>query len=129
MHWPPRRSGSLGHRLPYRATDAPDVRPCASGAASVALEFKWQTTRTRAHVQTILPPPVSYAGGRTYPYPDLALCSVTVDEHPCVKLTTSNLFPGSELYVWGYTDDYPGGDSALFRFGRADISRRCPIQA
>jgi hypothetical protein len=49
------------------------------------------------------------------PYPDLALLKVDVSDHPCVYLFGGTRID-DRLYSFGYTDDYPSGDPATFRF-------------
>jgi HEAT repeat protein len=52
---------------------------------------------------------------RPNPYPDLALLKVDIDDHPCVYLD-DEVGLDDRLYSFGYTDDYPTGDPATFRF-------------
>jgi hypothetical protein len=47
------------------------------------------------------------------PDPDLALLSIDLKEHPCVLLDEAAT-PFDSLYSYGYTDSYPGGESATF---------------
>jgi hypothetical protein len=50
------------------------------------------------------------------PYPDLALLHVEdVKDNPCAYLH-SDVNVGDDLYSYGYTDDYPNGDSATFEY-------------
>jgi hypothetical protein len=46
-------------------------------------------------------------------YPDLALLQVKLQNHPCVYLD-AQVNSGNQLYVYGYPDNFPGGDEAEF---------------
>ncbi|MBK9951629.1 MAG: trypsin-like peptidase domain-containing protein [Candidatus Competibacteraceae bacterium] len=56
------------------------------------------------------------------PFPDLALlCCDGLRDHPCVYLN-SDIALGDSLYSYGYTDQYPRGDSATFAYeGPTDV--------
>src|SRR5574341_1366114 len=43
-------------------------------------------------------------------YPDLALLSVDLSEHPCVYLDAA-VAPRDDLYTYGYTKNHPDGES------------------
>ena len=49
------------------------------------------------------------------PYPDLALLRLDQQTHPCVYLQT-DMALGDTLYSYGYTDEQPAGDSAMFEY-------------
>lgn len=49
------------------------------------------------------------------PYPDLALLRIDLDKHPCVYLD-SQIKPSDKLYAYGFTSQYPGGDSAIVEY-------------
>ena len=50
------------------------------------------------------------------PYPDLALLQCdALQDHPCVYLHADIALHDS-LYSYGYTDEYPRGDSATFEY-------------
>lgn len=77
-----------------------------------------------AQAQSV-PVEISY-GGRTYagrmivflakPYPDLALLQCDeLPDHPCVYLH-DGIALRDDLYSYGYTDEYPNGDSATFEY-------------
>jgi len=84
-------------------------------AAGLPLEFHTQGRVVRAVIRQILPALTAQHdnGGLTYPYPDLAVVSVRAHGPP-LPLITEEPTPGAELYTFGYTDEYPLGDSALF---------------
>ena len=44
-------------------------------------------------------------------YPDLAYLRTSFHDHPCVLLD-HDVTPSDQLYTFGYSDDYPEGDSA-----------------
>ena len=48
-----------------------------------------------------------------YLYPDLALLQVKLTDHPCVYLDTQ-VSSGNQLHMYGYPDNFPGGDEAEF---------------
>lgn len=56
------------------------------------------------------------------PFPDLALlCCDGLRDYPCVYLN-SDIALGDSLYSYGYTDQYPRGDSATFAYeGPTDV--------
>jgi formylglycine-generating enzyme required for sulfatase activity len=43
-------------------------------------------------------------------YPDLAILRIALDAHPCVYLQ-DGYRPGDKLFVYGYPEDEPGGDT------------------
>ncbi len=45
-------------------------------------------------------------------YPDLALLSINQGNHPYIYFD-DQITPGDKLYTYGYTDNYPEGDSSL----------------
>jgi tetratricopeptide (TPR) repeat protein len=47
---------------------------------------------------------------RWLPEPDIALLHINHEEHPCVQLDPTYA-PGNRIYTWGYTENYPNGDS------------------
>ena len=68
------------------------------------VEVRWEQRSWRARIVTFL----------ASPYPDLALLHIEdVQDNPCVYLH-SDVNVGDDLYSYGYTDDYPNGDSATF---------------
>lgn len=72
-------------------------------ASASPVEVYWGAHHCHARIQKCLPKP----------YPDLALLNVEFSDHPCVYLDqTVDINDG--LYSYGYTEDYPGGDSASF---------------
>ena len=52
---------------------------------------------------------------REKPYPDLALLQIDSSEHPCVYLD-AKVQSGDELFAYGYTSKYPGGESATVKY-------------
>ncbi len=50
-----------------------------------------------------------------YLYPDLALLRVKQTDHPCVYLD-AQVSNDDQLYIYGYPDNFPGGDEAGFAF-------------
>ncbi|MFL5627722.1 MAG: trypsin-like peptidase domain-containing protein [Ktedonobacteraceae bacterium] len=50
-----------------------------------------------------------------YLYPDLALLQVKLTDHPCVYLN-AQVSSGNPLHIYGYPDNFPGGDEAEFAF-------------
>ena len=61
------------------------------------------------------PYPATILEYRAAPYPDLALLRVELGDHPCVYLD-GVIEVRDLLYTYGYTDDYPRGDSATFEY-------------
>lgn len=49
------------------------------------------------------------------PFPDLALLSVDVPDHPAVLLAP-DVAPGTRLYAFGFTERYPGGEPATVEY-------------
>lgn len=82
-------------------------------AAGAPLEFHWQGRVVAAVVKQVFPEPEPSSSTGTYPYPDLAIVEVGIEGVP-VPLLGDEPKPGDELYAYGYTDEYPDGDSALF---------------
>lgn len=82
--------------------------------ASESLEFHFRKRIVGAHVKEILPAGYDSAPtATTFPYPDLALVEVGVSAS-FLPLLPGEPTPGDDLYTYGYTDEYPDGDSALF---------------
>jgi superfamily II DNA or RNA helicase len=76
-------------------------------------EVVWNGKTIRA---TLLQHLASGSDDRASPNgPDLALASVELDQHPCVLLLP-DIGVGDNLYTFGYTDQYPDGDSASLIF-------------
>ena len=70
------------------------------------VEVRWDQRSWRAQIVTFL----------ANPYPDLALLHIEdVQDNPCVYLHR-DVNVGHDLYSYGYTDDYPNGDSATFAY-------------
>jgi hypothetical protein len=70
------------------------------------VEVRWDQRSWRSQIVTFL----------ASPYPDLALLHIEdVQDNPCVYLHR-DVNVGDDLYSYGYTDDYPNGDSATFEY-------------
>jgi hypothetical protein len=55
-------------------------------------------------------------------FPDLALLSVDLSDHPVVFFDT-NLAPGAPLYAFGFTERYPAGEPATVEYeGQAQLA-------
>jgi hypothetical protein len=52
-----------------------------------------------------------------YPWPDLAVLTIGLDEHPCVPLTREAPEPGKPLWSVGYTDQFRKGVVQLIPVG------------
>jgi hypothetical protein len=61
------------------------------------------------------PYPATILDYRAKPYPDLALLQVKPGDHPCVYLNGA-IEVGDTLYSYGYTDEYPDGDSVTAKY-------------
>jgi Trypsin-like peptidase domain len=88
------------------------VLPCAhvvedahKKTTPVKVYYAWQDRQYLADIVTCLPTP----------YPDLAVLRVEIQDHPCVYLHAEADLR-DHLYTYGYTDDYPDGDSATFEY-------------
>jgi predicted ATPase len=69
------------------------VVPNESAAAGPAITVDWNFKSYEAEIKEVLPAP----------FPDLAILSVNIQEHPCVLLDPS-CNPGDELYTYGYSE-------------------------
>jgi hypothetical protein len=66
----------------------------------------WRNREYQAQVVQLLPKP----------YPDIALLGIeSLMEHQCVFLNTG-MNVGDEVYTYGFTDEYPDGDSAQLTY-------------
>jgi hypothetical protein len=71
----------------------------------VKVYCSWQDRQYAAEIVTFLP----------NPYPDLAVLRIEIQNHPCVYLHAEAELR-DRLYAYGYTDEYPDGDSATFEY-------------
>ncbi len=69
------------------------------------VQVDWNGQSHTAKIQTCL----------AKPYPDLTLLCLDLQHHPCVYLYQEATLR-DPLYSYGYTDDYPNGDSATFEY-------------
>jgi hypothetical protein len=69
------------------------------------VQVDWNGQSHTAKIQTCL----------AKPYPDLALLCLDLQHHPCVYLYQEATLR-DPLYSYGYTDDYPNGDSATLEY-------------
>ncbi len=72
---------------------------------NVSLQVYWQGNSYSAQIDTFL----------AKPYPDLSLLKLNLLEHPCVYLHES-IQLGDKLYGYGYSDEYPDGDSITVEY-------------
>lgn len=88
-----------------------------SDDVKVHIEVYWGKQRCDATIVDITDE-VVLDGSEEIPYPDLALLQVTFSDHPCVFLSEEPLSVGDSVRFqsYGYTKDYPGGDSATFNY-------------
>jgi hypothetical protein len=69
------------------------------------IQVDWNGQSHTAKIQTYL----------AKSYPDLALLCLDLQHHPCVYLY-QEVSLRDPLYSYGYTDEYPNGDSATFEY-------------
>lgn len=61
----------------------------------------------------------------TGPYPDIALISADIENHPCTFLHSA-IEIGDGLYTFGYSDEYPAGDSITLNY-EGPTSKKDPL--
>jgi photosystem II stability/assembly factor-like uncharacterized protein len=89
------------------------------------VKLNWRGKTHNATVRTVLPEPEGLPITRpdAYPFPDLALLEIGFREHPCVYLHDV-VRSGDNVFSYGYTDEYPAGDSAFLVYeGPSDDGR------
>lgn len=81
-----------------------------------ALQVVWPARKVTCSVENVvlLPSVAITEVYSQYPYPDLALLTISVRDNPSVLLIEQRPEPGDQLYSFGYTDDYRNGDSGYF---------------
>jgi WD40 repeat protein len=77
----------------------------AAKECNAAILIEYAGTTYDARVMKYLPPP----------FPDLALLNADVPDHPTVFLESA-LSPGANLYIFGFTEKYRGGEPATVEY-------------
>jgi photosystem II stability/assembly factor-like uncharacterized protein len=75
---------------------------------STKVNISWKSYNVPAKVQRYITQ--TALNQEQLKWPDLAMLTVELEEHPCV-LFLPEYDIGDELYTFGYTDEYPNGDS------------------
>lgn len=80
------------------------------------LQITWPAQGIACRVEKVLRcPEVSPENVRgQYPYPDIALLTVSLRDNPSVLIGIDQPDPGDQVYAYGYTDEYGRGDSSHF---------------
>jgi predicted ATPase len=90
------------------------VLTCAHVVVGGVLDIVW------AGHDPVSPGNIVHSGGDAagtstgYPYPDLALIEVALEGHPIAVLDDQQPALDEGLYLWGFPDNYPAGDSGTY---------------